>query len=78
VVLEENLPLEPNRSYPVVLDGERACPPEDVGGPPGYADLLRSLKDPEDERYAQIREQIGDFDAERFDPGEVVFSSSKE
>ena len=25
----------------VCLDGQRACPPEDVGGPPGYEEFLR-------------------------------------
>jgi hypothetical protein len=28
------------------LDGQGACPPEDCGGPPGYADLLAALADP--------------------------------
>ncbi len=28
------------------LDGEGACPPEDSGGPWGYADLLAALDDP--------------------------------
>jgi Plasmid pRiA4b ORF-3-like protein len=34
--------------YPVCLDGRRACPPEDCGGPGGYARLLAALKNPDD------------------------------
>jgi hypothetical protein len=28
------------------LEGERACPPEDVGSPSGYMEYLAALKDP--------------------------------
>ena len=28
---------------PLVLDGDGAAPPEDVGGPAGYADFLRTI-----------------------------------
>lgn len=37
--------------YPVCLGGERACPPEDCGGVPGYEDLLRVLGDPSDPEH---------------------------
>ncbi len=30
---------------PVCLEGERSCPPEDVGGPSGYMDYLETLRD---------------------------------
>ena len=43
VVVEAIEPLDPTAKYPAVLDGERACPPEDVGGTSGYEDLLRVL-----------------------------------
>jgi hypothetical protein len=78
VFVEAAVAVAPDRSCPACLDGARACPPEDVGGPPGYADFLRILQDPEDDRYAEIREWVGDFDPERFDPGEVVFSAAEE
>ncbi len=31
------------------IGGARACPPEDCGGPPGYAHMLKVLGNPEDE-----------------------------
>jgi hypothetical protein len=52
---------------PVCVDGARACPPEDSGGPWGYAEKLHALADPDDEEYDELREWIGtDFDAELF------------
>ena len=64
VVLEAIEPLNPKTKYPVVLDGERACPPEDVGGPPGYEELLRVLSDPTDEEH----EHLVSWAPEGFDP----------
>lgn len=52
----------------VCLAGERACPPEDVGGVPGYAEFLRVLADPDDREHAQMLRWVGgEFDADRFD-----------
>ncbi len=31
---------DPNIEYPVIVDGARRCPPEDVGGPGGFMDFL--------------------------------------
>jgi hypothetical protein len=36
--VEDRLELEPGRSCPVCIDGAHACPPEECGGPEGYAD----------------------------------------
>ena len=41
--------------YPICLDGERACPPEDSGGPHGYSRLLGIIANPE---HAEYRETI--------------------
>lgn len=55
-------------AIPVVLDGARACPPEDCGGPGGYADLLRVLADPGSNLYEHLVARVGvDFDPEAFD-----------
>jgi hypothetical protein len=32
IVVEEILPAEKGAHHPLCLDGQRACPPEDVGG----------------------------------------------
>jgi hypothetical protein len=35
--VEDRLELDLGRSYPVCIDGAHACPPEECGGPEGYA-----------------------------------------
>lgn len=68
VVVEALLDEQPDARYPRVTAGKRACPPEDVGGPWGYAEFLAALADPHHEDHAHMRERAGDaFDAERFD-----------
>ena len=69
VVVETVSLAEPDERYPFCLEGERACPPEDVGGVWGYADFLAAIADPEDEQHEDMREWIGGkFDPEAFDP----------
>jgi Plasmid pRiA4b ORF-3-like protein len=38
----ENTPMD---GLPFLLDATGRCPPEDVGGPPGYAEYLEALSD---------------------------------
>ncbi|MDP3739470.1 MAG: plasmid pRiA4b ORF-3 family protein [Hyphomonadaceae bacterium] len=49
--------------YPALVEAKGACPPEDVGGPPGYADYLEALADPDHERHDELIQWRGpDFD----------------
>ena len=52
----------PDTSYPRFLEGEGRCPPEDVGGPWGYAHFLAAITDPTHERHAELLEWSGPFD----------------
>lgn len=65
--------VENDTNYPKVLEGERACPPEDCGGIWGYMELLEILKDPKHPEYEErIEDWLGeDFDPENFDVEEV-------
>ena len=65
IVVDEILPADPAAHSPHCLDGARAAPPEDCGGPFGYAELLEALADPTRSEHAERLEWIGD----RFDPG---------
>lgn len=56
IQLEKTLPLELGWRYPVCLAGARACPPDDCGGPPGYAQLVEALRDPGNKANAQLLE----------------------
>ena len=72
IVLEKRLPVDPNRTYPVCLDGEMACPPEDCGGIYGFFDVVEALSDPNHERYEERLESFGDdFDPKAFSLDEV-------
>ena len=55
---------EPGVLYPRLIAVSGRCPPEDCGGPWGYADLLDAIKNPKHERHAELTEWIGDD----FDP----------
>ena len=54
-------------SVPRCLEGERSCPPEDVGGIWGYQEFLEALRDADHPKHTTNVEWIGDFDPERFD-----------
>ncbi|MFI6228319.1 plasmid pRiA4b ORF-3 family protein [Micromonospora echinospora] len=70
LLVEDVLTADPDGRYPVCLDGERACPPEDVGGPAGYLLLLEALADPAHPEHDAMRDWLGrPFDASAFDAG---------
>ena len=54
--------------YPLCVAGKRACPPEDVGGVPGYEDFLKAIANPKHEEHDDMLVWIGGaFDPEGFD-----------
>jgi len=67
VLFEGVPPIDPKAKAPLCLEGERACPPEDCGGPPGYADYLEAIADPEHEQHEEMMEWRGPFDPSVFD-----------
>ncbi|EPD49455.1 hypothetical protein HMPREF1210_03354 [Paenisporosarcina sp. HGH0030] len=42
-------------NYPQLLEGKGTCPPEDVGGPPGYDEFKRVMKDKDDPEHAGMK-----------------------
>jgi hypothetical protein len=71
VLFEGSPPVDPKAKYPLCLEGERACPPEDCGGVWGYGDFLAAIANPKHEEHESMLEWIGG----RFDP--EVFDSKK-
>jgi hypothetical protein len=65
IELEETLPAGKGGSHPVVLTGERACPPENVGGIPGYEEFLSIINNRHHAQHKRIAEWHG---ADHFDP----------
>ena len=68
ILFEGSPKKEPGKKYPICLEGDRACPPEDVGGIGGFYDFLEALVDPKHERHDDMKEWGGDFDPKKFDP----------
>ena len=68
IYVERLVDPEPGVLYPRLIAVSGRCPPEDCGGPFGYADLLEAIKDPLHERHSELTEWIGDeFDPEADD-----------
>lgn len=63
---------EKGARYPLCVEGERNCPPEDVGGVWGYTEFLEAINDPDHEEYDRMLEWAGEFDPEEFDAGETT------
>ena len=78
VVLEGVLLAELHAAYPLCIGGERACPPEDCGGPPGYGMLIQALANPDNQESKELLDWMGkDFDPDSFTPGDVRFDDPK-
>ena len=62
--------LGPGGDQPGCISGEGTCPPEDCGGPGGFAALLAALADPADPEHEQMKHfgaQLVEFDLEATD-----------
>lgn len=68
ILVEKVLPRDPAQTYPVCIKGKNACPPEDCGGPWGYAELIEVLRDPEHEEHQSMLEWLGLESGDEFDP----------
>ena len=80
ILLEGILIKEKRAKYPKCIAGERACPPEDCGGIPGYFRILDIIKDPNHEEYEEIVNWLKThvvnyypYNPEEFDPQKVYF-----
>jgi hypothetical protein len=66
--VEDILEPEIGVTYPICLEGERACPPEDCGGPYGYSTLLGIIVNPKHKEYKDMINWLGrDFRPALFD-----------
>jgi hypothetical protein len=68
LIVEERLPPKKGVKYPICVGGQRACPPEDSGGPWAYADFVEAIAKPDHSRHEELLEWVGgEFEPERFD-----------
>jgi hypothetical protein len=76
ILLEKLIAAEPDGRYPACVAGDRACPPEDCGGTPGYQELVEILADPGRGEHEDMLRWLGidnghEFDPARFDVDEA-------
>ena len=66
--VEKRLPADTERNtWPMCIAGANACPPEDVGGTPGYLDFVQAMRDPMHQDHLQMwRWNGGPFDPTAF------------
>jgi DNA-binding Lrp family transcriptional regulator len=72
VVLEKVTESERGAKYPRCIDGERACPPEDVGGFYGFADYVEAITNPNHSEYGELLKWNGPFDPAQFDAAKAT------
>lgn len=76
IAFEEILPREEGVNYPRCIAGERACPPEDVGGPPGYEQFCKAVSYKNSPDHEDMLEWCGGwFDPNWFDLDLVRFGN---
>ena len=66
VVLEAVLEPDASAKYPCCVAGEHNCPPEDCGGPWGYAELLAISADPDHPEHEETKEWLDDKKSPHF------------
>ncbi len=59
VIIERAADLAELSPDHICLEGRRACPPEDCGGPYGYAALVIALSNPKHPEYKERLERLG-------------------
>jgi len=71
VVLEKIYPYEADEPVVVCLEGARACPPEDCGGPPGFEHFVEAISDRRHPDHEMMLDWYAEFDPEEFNLEEI-------
>jgi hypothetical protein len=67
IKVEKILPIDPAATYPRLIDGALRCPPEDVGGVPGFYAFLEAINDPKHPDHDDRMDWYGGA----FDPDDI-------
>lgn len=67
LTLTDVRPGDPDGEYPRYIAGERATPPEDCGGIPGFYGALEVLADPKHPDHAEIADWFDGYDPDTID-----------
>ena len=72
ILLEKFIKSDDSIKYPICLGGKMKCPPEDVGGIGGYVEMLKVLRNPNNDEYESYITWLGGhFDYKEFDIDKV-------
>ena len=74
IVVEQAQKAHPAWLGPLCVAGERACPPEDIGGAHGYQEFLEAIADPEHDEHVHLLTWVGGI----FDPNGFDINSANE
>jgi hypothetical protein len=74
-IYEDEVTVSPSEvKFAVCLDGQNARPPEDVGGPGGYAHFLEAITNHDHDEHDSYLEWVGGS----FDPAEFDLAGTNE
>ena len=59
ITIEKVLEKDLKQPYPACIKDKGACPPEDCGGPWGYASMLEVLNEPDCEEKEELQDWLG-------------------
>jgi hypothetical protein len=68
---------DPQAEYPRYIAGQRAAPPEDWGGVPGFYAVLEALADPKHPEHADTADWFEGYDPETIDEEIMGFALSR-
>lgn len=72
IEIEDILEPKPGIEYPILVDGRGRCPPDDSGGPAGFAEFLEAMTNEEHPDHEHILDWYGEpFDPEDMEPEKV-------
>lgn len=66
ITIEKRLPSDPLRRPAALIDGARACPPEDCGGVYGYSRILEAKRAPRSAESRELLQWLGPYQPEAF------------
>ena len=77
VVISDIRQGDPELDYPRYLGGERAGPPEDSGGIPGFYNMLEARADPKHPDFDDADEFLQDYDPDKIDEERITYGLSR-
>ncbi len=70
--LERAPAADSKAAYPRFIEGKRRCPPDDVGGPPGFYYFLKVMRNTRHREHRELKEWLGEtFNPKNMDTASI-------